>query len=432
MDTYVAPTSVGNPPAALPVQLAFGVMQQLPDPLNLQPYSVGDGVNGVWRDLASTLSPPCIKNHYTTAVCEFEGVQYPAGLPPLMATNLETYCTASAFCYDSALYEQQSQSEGQTQSSSAKRAPKYECISIIGNPSTYWPWPGMDDYHVPYDAYGQPTATCTQGWGSALPAAYKNGSLVGAYEMWGQWASDWGFQDGPADELGMNFIGTFRTSDGKYTHVPWQPDYAAASPAPAVRTSHVYPYDAVYPQDARYGYDWPLQEAFEQWQYCTADSRRVRNESAYFYLTQGGQPPFGIGTGIGQGETGDYTKHGWDQYYRIGLKYPSCPDRNYQWLNYIFIRHVSSQLIGDVIAYTYPGYTFSKSRSDGKVTLTYGHVVRSYSYSWERLAECATETSPDGFAKCAFLFFFFPDQTDKEETHPAPPRTNAFTYKSNY
>ena len=247
--------------------------------------------------------------------------------------------------------------------------------------------------------------------------------------MWGAWGSDWGFQDGPADEMGLNFVGTFKKNDSKYTHVPWQPDYAAS--APAVYTSHVYPFEAVYPQDSSLGY-WPLPDAFAQWQYCIADSRRARNESAYFNLTQGGEPPLGIGTGVGQEETGDYTKHGWDQYYRIGPKYPSCPDQDYHWSGDIFIRHVSSQLIGNVIAHTYPGYTFGKTRADGRLTLTYGHVVRSYSYSWARLAECGTETSPEGFAKCAFLFFFSPESTDHEERHHPPARTNAFTYKSNY
>jgi hypothetical protein len=311
--------------------------------------------------------------------CFVQGVYYPINSMAVPASNFGNFCGITIFCTYQTLDDYYTR--------------KYDCIDA-SNGTDRAAWVDSRGPHgAGSDECQQQWAlnTYSQSWGTDS-ATQKPEIILNT-----NWYSDWGEQDGPADELGFHWstLDKFmRWVDSPLSDTPGWPRNPTAS------------YDAdVYPQVG--GVPTPPvanckdQFALAQHFYIYADFR--------FSSDQSGRAS-GAGTGPTTGST-----HGWPQWEVV-----SCPSAatGYFRADYATL----SGLVEQVTLYGSP-------RNDGRILASWGHLKTSATYGWSFLVGTALCTmDPPGCNPYGLIFNFAPTSSNSKWTHETKTRRSAFSY----
>lgn len=325
------------------------VSQLLLDPLSPE--------SGSWSQYQPLENTACIDDPFTgDRVCPIDGVLYPADSAVVPPSRFLEFCSKTNFC----------NTRRMTTSAVGVQflSDKVHCIDLFDGRDR----PGTCSYA---GCYGQGSERCQQVfWVQGAQLRTFTGAVSGkkihTFQAWT--ASDWGFEDGIYDSLGLEYSTPTQNMHWALANEEDLPDYSNGYPAFASYDG--YPY-SLYPQN---GYQQPSYEAADVWQECFAipgHGQIIAAERDATSLKDPSKPhdaetnPHVYVYGAGTGVDGTGGLPGWKQRQEI----PSCPNSADQTA---YMRADTASLVAHAYQLNTCGPACG-ARADGYLLATYGH-----------------------------------------------------------
>jgi hypothetical protein len=370
--------------------ILFGVDRLVPDPT-----LADDG--GIWQSLNPLGQFACGPSSYAPIeTCLVDGVLYDSKTRVVPPSAYANFCGQAAFCT-------------RAQAEQASVGNKSKCVDHQF---------GFDKPAQcgPNGCSGEGSEWCNQMTGMTVwqTGAFMSESSDRPNDLFhvfqAKWIADWGYEDGPYDDLGIHW--STQKKDMRWKIARPADIQGLGFPRSA---SVLGSYDVgIYPQSLN---GQPTAAAYNTWERCFAapgngfvggSKREFADERT------------GVATGAGTGSAGSSTA-GWPQYKHWGPCGSGTTD--------VYLRAEEASLYAIVAQDDF----FGSQMQDGHMLGTHGHLVRPVSFSWDFAATVACELATGGGPACNALGIIFnlatQDQTDDQQRYTDRlEHANAFNY----